>query len=167
MNPSWTKTTPLERCDPAVTVATCRPATPRLDELQFIHEFTAGGPIVRDRLWFFGAGRLQETSASNTLPETNFPYTRTDDNKRAEIKFTGTAASNHTVQGGYVYNKTEQRDRTPLSFTIDSNALITVPIPNWSAFGNYRGILRNDLLVEAQYSERKFKFDGFGGTART
>ena len=28
VNPSWTKTTPLERCDPAVTVATCRPAHP-------------------------------------------------------------------------------------------------------------------------------------------
>ena len=75
VNPSWTKTTPLERCVPDVTVATCRPATPRLDQLQFINEFTGGGPIVRDKLWFFGAGRLQETSASNTLAETNLPYT--------------------------------------------------------------------------------------------
>ena len=31
---------------------------------------------------------------------------------------------------------------------------------------NYRGILRNDLLVEAQYSKRHFKFDGFGGTSQ-
>ena len=44
--------------------------------------------------------------------------------------------------------------------------MITVPLPNWSAFGNYRGILRNDLLVEAQFSERRYKFDGFGGTSQ-
>ena len=53
-----------------------------------------------------------------------------------------------------------------MGITIDPHGLITVPLPNWSAFGNYRGIIRNDLMVEAQYSKRHYKFDGFGGTSQ-
>src|SRR5436190_10655041 len=43
-NPSWTTQTPFELCDAAVTTASCVKAKPRLDDLQFIHEFTLGGP---------------------------------------------------------------------------------------------------------------------------
>jgi hypothetical protein len=167
-NPSWTKTTPLERCvQPGVIVpATCRPAAARLDDLQFINEATLGGPIVRDRLWFFGAMRLSELSTSSSLPQTNVQNTQTDTNKRGEIKFTGTAASNHTFQGGYLNNSTTQASRPTFAFTIDAKTSVgNRTLPNWFAYGNYRGILRNDLLVEAQFSQRKFQFKDSGGSA--
>lgn len=165
-NPSWTKTTPLERCDrPGVIVAaTCRPAAARLDQLQFTHEATLGGPIVRDTLWFFGAMRLSEVSTSSPLPQTNVQNTQTDDNKRGEIKITGTAASNHTFQGGYLNNATTQSSRPSLSFTIDKFAVGDRTLPNWYAFGNYRGVLRSHLLVEGQFSQRKFQFKDSGGS---
>ena len=57
------------------------------------YEATFGGPILRDRLWFFSAGRWQDTSSAETLPETNLRSTRPTKNKRFEIKGTGTLAT--------------------------------------------------------------------------
>jgi hypothetical protein len=166
-NPSWTRTTPLERCEEPGTIvpATCRPASPRLDELQFSHEATFGGPIVRDQLWFFGAARLSKLTTSGSLPQTNVQNNQTDDNKRGEIKLTGTVASNHTFQGGYMNNSTTQESRPTFAFSIDRFSVGSRTLPNWFAFANYRGIIRNDLLVEAQFSQRKFKFQDSGGSA--
>jgi hypothetical protein len=163
-NPAWTVETPFERCDPAVTVATCRPAKPRTDQLQLSHEGTFGGPIVRDKLWFFGAGRFSKQDVTGTLPYTNLPKNQTDTNQRAEIKLTGTAASNHTFQGGYLTNSTKQENRPTFDFTIDNHSVGSRTLPNWYAFGNYRGIIRSNLLFEAQYSQRKFQFKDSGGS---
>ena len=48
-NPSWSDETPFE-------------TTERRDDLQQTFEATLGGPILKDRLWFFGAFRDQSTS---------------------------------------------------------------------------------------------------------
>jgi hypothetical protein len=163
-NPSWTVETPFETCDSAVTVATCRPAPARTDDLQMTHEGTFGGPILRDALWFFGAGRYSKLDITGTLPFTNLPKNQTDKNQRVEIKLTGTAASNHTIQGGYLNNNTKQARRPTFDFTIDNASVGDRTLPNWYAFTNYRSILRNDLLVEAQFSQRKFQFKDSGGS---
>ena len=98
------------------------------------------------------------------LPQTGFANELATDNKRGEIKFTGTAASNHTFQGGYLNNGTTQASRPSFAFTIDRFGTGTRLLPNWFGYGNYRGILRNDLLVEAQFSQRKFQFQDSGGS---
>ena len=48
VNPAWTVRTPIETSN-------------RLDKLSGIHEATLGGPIMQDRLWFFGSGRYENT----------------------------------------------------------------------------------------------------------
>ena len=164
-SPSWTEETPFEKCDSAVTASTCRPSPTRIEDLQMTYEGTFGGPIIRDKLWFFGAGRFSELSTAGTLPQTNLPNTQTDTNKRAEIKVTATAMSNHTFQGGYLNNSTEQASRPTFSFTIDTFGVGNRTLPNWFAFGNYRGVLRSNLLAEAQFSQRRFGFRNAGGTS--
>jgi hypothetical protein len=54
------------------------------------HEATFGGPIARDRLWFFTAGRLASTSLPTTLDQTGYGFTRKDENTRGEVKLTAT-----------------------------------------------------------------------------
>jgi carboxypeptidase family protein/TonB-dependent receptor-like protein len=164
-NQSWTKPTPFETCDPAVTTATCKKAAARPDTLQPTYEGTLGGPIVKDRLWFFGATRYAKTSTSGSLPITNLANTQTDTNKRGEIKVTGTVKQNHTLQGGYLNNARTQAGRPTFPFTIDEHAVGQRVLPNWYGFANYRGVLRSNLLAEAQYSQRKFAFTEAGGTS--
>jgi len=40
-------------------------------------EATLGGPLIADRLWFFGAGRWENTSIAQTLPVTGFANVET------------------------------------------------------------------------------------------
>ena len=47
---------------------------------------TFGGPLVRDRAWFFAAGRWQESDAQTNLQQTNLPFTTTTKNQRFEAK---------------------------------------------------------------------------------
>ncbi len=164
-NPQWTVQTPFETCDSAVTTASCRPAPERPDDLQFVHEGTFGGPIVKDKLWFFGAGRYSELSNASTLPISNQPNVQTDTNKRAEIKITGTAKTNHTIQGGYLNSPTDQASRPTFGFTIDPAAVVNPNYPNWYTFVNYRGVFGTKFLGEAQYSTRKYRRLDTGGTS--
>jgi hypothetical protein len=155
-NPSWLAETPFEKSR-GVTHA---------DTLNKTHEATFGGPIVRDRLWFFSAGRLANLSVAETLLETGIGITQKDDNKRGEVKVTGSVGPSHTVQGGYLNNsRTVEPTSGLFDIVADPNSLTTQKYPNWYGFANYRGVLRNNLLAEAQYSERRFEFSGGGGTS--
>jgi hypothetical protein len=153
-NPGWTEETPFQ---------VSRNQT-NLDVLQRTHEGTFGGPILRDRLWFFTAGRYGKVDTQRNLQlGTNF--VQNDTTKRGEIKLTGTVAENHTIQGGFLNNpRTVTNDSGLLNFVIDENALVDRSFPNHSYFTSYRGIY-GSLLVEGQYSQRKFRFDNSGGTS--
>src|SRR4029077_9782067 len=52
-NPSWTAQTPLKEPRPA-------------SNLNDVYEGTLGGRIVRDRLWFFGAGRYRKRDSQQS-----------------------------------------------------------------------------------------------------
>ena len=154
-NPSWTKETPfaLEK------------GNTNQSKLSKTFEATIGGPIVKDRLWFFGAGRSSSLPTSEPLPVTNTPHVSTAKNRRGEVKLTGTVVPNHTVQGGYLNNHTTNENLANFDFTIDRASLLAnEEEPNRYYFTNYRGTLRNNLLVEAQFSERKFSFLNGGGS---
>ena len=77
---SWTVETPREK----------EADIERPDKLNENYEGTFGGPIVRDRMWFFGAGRWQDLSTTQTLQISNLPFNRTTEDRRFEIKGTGT-----------------------------------------------------------------------------
>src|SRR6185436_11592147 len=47
----------------------------KIDKVVPTHEYTIGGPVMRDRVWFFTAGRLQTNSVNRQLVITNIPYT--------------------------------------------------------------------------------------------
>jgi hypothetical protein len=56
-NPAWIKETPFERAA----------GTSRASKLSPTYEFTAGGPVLRDRLWFFGGARAERTTNSTVF----------------------------------------------------------------------------------------------------
>jgi hypothetical protein len=165
-NPSWTTESPFEKCLDR-TIVTCAAATTHRDVLSRIYEGTFGGPLVTDRLWFFASGRYQSLQSSTTLAQTGIPVDQTDMNKRAEIKITGTTSANQTIQGGYLNDPRKRTNNSGVqALLIDPNSQTNRENPNWYAYANYRGILKSDLLAEAQYSERRYEFKGDGGTSK-
>jgi TonB-dependent receptor-like protein len=156
LNPRWTTQTPFE----------VERNTTHVDALSQIYEGTFGGPIMKDRLWFFTSGRYAKTSNQVTLQQTAIGLTSIDTNKRGEAKVTGTIAPNHTIQGGYLTDPRTRTNNSGLqSFIIDSHSEVDRSNPNWYYYTNYRGVAAHNLLVEAQYSERRFEFQGDGGTS--
>ena len=130
-------------------------------------EGTLGGPVMRDRVWFFFAGRRERSSAANLTTLTSLPYTTGTSNDRYEIKITGTAATNHTIQGSFIDNKTEQKDRASINtgLSLDTNVLVTANTPNRLFVTNYNGVIGSRTYVSAQYSRKDFGFRGLGGTS--
>jgi outer membrane receptor protein involved in Fe transport len=154
-NPAWANETPFERDN----------GTERPSDLNLTHEATFGGPLSKDRLWFFAAGRLARTSTAGTFDETAVSYVQKDDNRRGEIKSTGTFLDRHTVQAGYLNNYQEQVDRPSVpGISIDPFVLDDRQLKNWYAFANWRGILGSRFLAEAKYSQRKYGFEDSGGS---
>ena len=89
-----------------------------------------------------------------------------DKNERGEIKLTGTVYQNHTIQGGYLNNARSITNTSGIQdLIIDPLGLTTETFPNSYYFTNYRAILGTKTLIEAQYSQRRFAFEGGGGTS--
>lgn len=155
-NPSWTEETPLEKGR----------GTKRRDKLSTFHEVTLGGPIVRDRLWFFGAGRFENFSTSSSLPQTGIPFTSTRDNKRYEAKLTGAVRPGQTLQGTFVDNRVHRKGEPVLSFSVDPATFISPSTPNHLVVLTYNGALSSRMLATAQFSRKHFATEGVGGTSR-
>ena len=151
-NNAWTVETPREKAT----------GNNRRDKLNPNYEATLGGPIVRDRLWFFTAGRWQDTSNTETLPETNLPFETTTKDTRFEAKGTGTIAKGHTLQVNYIRDTTDQT-RLPFGASIDPNVAEHPSFPNRLFVASYNGILNRKLLANFQVSQKKEGFRGSGG----
>lgn len=153
-NDAWTSETPFE-------VSANRERQSKIDRT---FEGTLGGPIMKDRLWFFAAGRWQSSQTSTPLRETNLPFTSTTENRRMEIKGTGTLAANHTVTANYIDNSTD-RVRTAFAFSIDPAVVEEPSFPNNLFVANYNGVLASRFLASFQYSQKIFGFRDTGGTS--
>lgn len=154
-NPAWIGETPLERAA-GVTHASVLSKT---------HEATFGGPLVRDRLWFFTAGRYETANLPNTLAQGGAAYTRTDTNRRGEAKVTATPSPGQQIQGSFIVNATEEVNRSalPAALLLDAAMLTTRQLPNRLFATSYNGAVSPVLLVSAQYSEKQQRFQNNGG----
>ena len=75
-------------------------------------------------------------------------------------------APGHTIQGGYLTNATNLTNSSTIqSLIIDPHSEENYSEPNNYFYTNYKGVLGDSLLVEAQYSQRHFAFLDAGGTS--
>lgn len=148
-NPSWQELTPWPG----------QPARP--DVLNEVYEGTLGGYIMRDRLWFFGAGRMVEATTQRFTSITNRAYNFGDEETRLEGKLTAQITDRINVVGSYL---DVARDITNTHFgTIyDERSLYNTSQPNTLLAFNVNGIVTNSLLLEASYSQKDFTFVGSG-----
>ena len=161
-NPSWNNRTP-----PQITNNT------RLtDKLSQVYEGTLGGYVMKDRLWFFTAGRDTETSTdvfTRPVPGTtnSLNATRVDTERRLEGKLTAQITAKHNLSGSYldVDSSTTNFQFTALSYDLAS--LTDRSDPQTLKSAHYNGVLTNNWMVEAQYSAMEWGVGVGGGSQFT
>jgi outer membrane receptor for ferrienterochelin and colicin len=153
-NDDWRTTSPFDE--------------PKTDDVVPTYEFTAGGPIVRNRTWFFAAGRFFDQSLANETGYTRSPYTFTNEEKRLEGKVTQSLGAGHNLRVAYTaVRETEENNVWPSPQEVmDLRSLHTRQLPQDLVSVHYSGTLRSNLFVEAQYAARQFSFENSGGTSR-
>ena len=126
-----------------------------------------GGPIVRDSLWFFTAGRIRNAPVGrNTVTPLNIPYTFEDKSQRYEGKMTYSLTGNHRFDGTYTkVNQTEANGTFSTATSMDLRSLYTRELPQNLFTVGYSGVITPSLFVEGRYSARHFSFIGSGATS--
>jgi hypothetical protein len=129
-----------------------------IDDTNNVYEATLGGRILRDRLWFFAAGRSENRETGSQTFDTNIPYATARDDQRLEGKLTGQITDKHTLVASYIDSDLNQDnfvtsgrvvDLRSLSFRDDLRELRSL---------HYDGIITDRFLLEGQYSEMKHEF---------
>ena len=141
------------------------PEANHLSKVNPIYEETVGGRIIRDRLWFFVAGRQAKTSFSNQTVGLNLPYTTTANETRSEAKLTGNLTSKHSLIGSYLKVKNDQAG-TKFGNIADLESLRSVGNPISLYALHYNGVLTSNVLLEAQWSKKDFSIVGGGAPFR-
>ena len=140
----------------------------KVDRVISQYEYVLGGPIVRDRLWFFTAGRFRNAPVGrNTVAPLNIPYTFEDKSQRYEGKVTYSAEPEsplrrHLHQG---QSRPKPTARSAPRRSMDLRSLYTRELPQNLFTVGYSGVLSPSFFVEGRYSARHFSFIGSGATS--
>jgi len=156
-NDKWRTLTPFETERRATT------PEPRIDKVVPTSEYTLGGPVFRDRLWFFTSGRLRDESQGRTLIATAVPYEFVEEQRRYEVKGTYSLARDHRFQVNYNHHDRAQQNYSfNQNLTMDLRSLGTRRLPERLYAFTYSGIVTPRLAFEALVSKRTFQFIGAG-----
>ena len=160
-NEYWRSYTPFESTqlisDPALKL--------KLDKTMPTYEATFGGPIAKERLWFFAAMRTSSRNRRGRRSRPTFPYVRTNDEKRYEGKLTYTVLPGHSVRGSYLYMDQVLKNSTG-SNVMDIASLTDQGQPQDLYSLHYAGVAMAGLFVEAQYSARHLTFTDVGADTK-
>jgi len=144
------------------------------DKIANVYEGTLGGYLIKDRVWFFGAGRKTNGApangfnalASTVAVKPNFTglqFLNTLDQKRYEGKLTGTITQKHTIVASYLDVKTTENNNFFAPIYDEASIVRQRLLPNSLKAIAYNGVLTTDLLLEGQASQKKFAFVHSGG----
>lgn len=140
----------------------------RESTLSHVWEGTLGGFVLRDRLWFFTAGRwAKNDTARQTIAVPAFAnpastaspaisYVEGNDQKRYEGKLTAQLAASHNVTASYFAIDTQGTDVRFNNNIYDEASLTTRDDPESLIGVRYDGMLGANVMVEGQYSGRTF-----------
>lgn len=127
------------------------------------YEYTAGGPVMKDHLWFFTAGRVQTQESGRSLVITNTPYTFIDQTRRYEAKGTFSLTPGQTFQSAYTKIIDNQTNDTFIqNASMDLRSLDNRQLPQDLFTASYNGIVKGNFFVEGRVSSRHFSFIGSG-----
>lgn len=145
-NDSWRSTTPWGEPKTNVTVPT--------------YTYTIGGPIMKDKLWFFHDGRYRKTATSGTFAYSALPYDQTSKEYRLEEKLTYAIKPNHNIRGT-AFNLATSAHNYWFS-GMDPRLMYDRRLPQSMYSLNYNGIMSSKFFFEVQYSQRHLAWENDG-----
>ena len=126
-------------------------------------EGTLGGRIVKDRLWYFLAGRTFDRALAEQTFVYDLPYSEGRSQDRLEAKLTATLTQGHALLFSYIDIEDVESNNNPFDLSLEPDALTDREDPQTLQAANYTGVITNKFLVEAQYSEREWTVAKGGG----
>ncbi|HSP13630.1 MAG TPA: TonB-dependent receptor [Thermoanaerobaculia bacterium] len=149
-NPSWSDRTTGQKAA----------GTKLLDKLSSVYEGTLGGYVLKDRLWFFGAGRDTKSdtqSALRTVPlgdatRKSIDFSTSTKQRRLEGKLTGQLTARHNVSASYLDVDSTQQGSVFTTTSYDLEQLTPRSDPQKLKSAHYNGVLTNNWMLEGQYS---------------
>jgi outer membrane receptor for ferrienterochelin and colicin len=142
------------------------PMTPYASQSDTVNktwEATVGGFILKDKLWYFMAGRYTKTDLTFTTYKTRIVVPRTNTDQRVEGKLTFSATPDHRFIASYTKRSTPQKNYVFTTGAVDMTQFYDRNVPESLLAINYNGVLSENLFVEAQYSTREQTFMKSGG----
>jgi outer membrane receptor for ferrienterochelin and colicin len=125
------------------------------------YEVTFGGPVMKDKLWFFADGRYQNNQAQRVLDYTNLSYPWSQSDKRYEAKGTFALNAQNNLKASYAQRKIWTTNNTSNS-PIDLDSLYSNGTTDKLTAVNYTSVLSSKLFLEAQYSRKGMATDDTG-----
>ncbi len=147
-NDDWRETTPREE----------ELGTELGDELSEIYSATLGGYILKDRLWFFLAGRDRETAQTLSFKFTGLPRPSNVTEDRQEIKGTVNILDKHQVQAQYTEKNQDTLRASSGGGSATPSTVDLWATPSDLTVARYSGVWSPSLFGEIQYSEKTFLF---------
>jgi len=156
-NAAWTATPDF--IDPVTKV----PAADPTSKLNQVYEATFGGRLIRDRLWFFAAGRQAKTTTPTFTIRTNIPIDQGVDEKRYEGKLTGQIGTRNNVVVSYLDMKHSDINNIFPDIYDLASVVPSRETPRKLSTVNYNGIWTNSFLTELQWAKKEDAFINSGG----
>ena len=151
-NDSWRTLNPYEKA---------LASDPRIHQVVPVFEGTFGGPIMKDRLWFFAAGRYEDNHNARVTPFTQIAYEYGEKERRYEGKATWSPAAGHTARLAYSNNNLKIHNRGFGDF-MDTASLYDREDPQHLLSANYTAVLSRRFFLEGQFSRRRYSLIGSG-----
>ena len=122
------------------------------------HDINAGGPVKKDKVWYFGTYREQK----NEVAQPNFQFDKTFDTKLWNAVGKGTYQMNRNNKfiGYYQWGQKIQPNRLPFNtYTYKSpEQTYAQDSGSWVYKGEWNGTVSDKLYVEARYGDFGYYF---------
>ncbi|HMC23078.1 MAG TPA: carboxypeptidase regulatory-like domain-containing protein [Thermoanaerobaculia bacterium] len=156
-NGAWTNQTPWpSQSDP-------------LDRINHAAEATLGGFLLKDRFWFFAAGRKTESTLGSFTALTNIPYQAGSRDERWQAKITNQISVRHSLVASYAGSSLVESNifNSRTARSLDLASLIPVRRqPTRLLALTYTGVLGSNSAAEIHASTKRYALQGNGGRSR-
>ncbi len=133
----------------------------KTDQLVQAYEGTFGGPIMRNRLWFFTNGRYQDNKQQRVFDYTFLSYPWSQSDKRYEGKGTFALNAQNNLKASYTQREIATTNNSSNS-PIDLDSLYNNGTTDTLTAVNYTSVISSKLFLEGQFSRKTMTTEDTG-----